>query len=69
MTGGQNHAPDFLRGEIAHHPFDERSAVHRSHRFWQIAQQVFDARAKTAGEDDGGDVFGRDAHGCGQTFE
>ena len=62
VAGGQNHAPDLLRGQIADDPFQKRPAVHRRHRLGNIRQQMPDAPAETAGQDDGGQVFGRHLH-------
>ena len=63
ITCGQNHVADFLLGEIAHDPFDERPAIHGSHWLGQIAEQMFDARAETARENHGGDLVGGNTHG------
>ena len=63
MAGGQNHAADFLRGQITDDPFEKRPATRPAPSAWANPQQMPDAPAKTAGEDDGGDLFWRNVDG------
>jgi hypothetical protein len=53
MAGGQHDAPDLLRREPAHDPFQKRTAIHGRHGLGQIAEQMLDARAKTARKNHG----------------
>ena len=62
VAGGKDHLADALRGKIADHPFQERFPIHRRHRLGNVRQQMPDAGAEAAGENDRDDLVGRNVH-------